>query len=43
MKSVEHYSLHRMSIGNVRTYQQIVRNLWISGGYVCGYRLISEN
>lgn len=32
-----------MSIGNVRTYQQLVYNLWISSVYVCGYDLLSEN
>ncbi|MCD9067321.1 hypothetical protein WL766_11190 [Staphylococcus pasteuri] len=26
-----------MSIGNMRTYQQIVHNLWISSVIYCGY------
>src|SRR5699024_7562561 len=32
-----------MSIGNVRTYQHLVYNLWMSSVYVYGYDLLSEN
>lgn len=31
-----------MSIENVRTYQQLVYNLLISRGKMCGYALFSE-
>ncbi|WP_281059803.1 hypothetical protein [Staphylococcus sp. GDX8P66P] len=31
-----------MSIENVRTYQQLVYNLLISRGQMCGYALFSE-
>jgi len=42
MMNNKRYIFRKMSIGNMRTYQQIVNNLCISGGYVCGYTWISK-